>query len=305
MITLSNGHRIDFLMSSGALGFDGRGYPWERVLENIGLIQIPKNIAIVTKTLLFDHRKGNLRWYKPWDAVKFLGENGEVIKPFSVLRNPELIYGVVNAIGLTGPGILWWVEHCYPVIQRQGLRVIVSITGEKKEDVLEMVRLLNKLDAIIGIEFNASCPNTDPLDVKNIVGIFREIKTLSRHPLLLKIGYAQPYLKIVKELERIVEAVSINSVPWRFIFGDKPSPLAKYGGGGVSGKSAQSLTWLMGREIIRETKIPVAGPVWDFDDISRLRNFGFSAVAFGSVMLVHPAWPGKFINECRHRWAVI
>lgn len=29
MIELSNGHRFEFVAASGALAFDGRGWPWE------------------------------------------------------------------------------------------------------------------------------------------------------------------------------------------------------------------------------------------------------------------------------------
>lgn len=87
MIKLSNGRKLEFLVSSGALGYDGKGWPWEWPLRWAGLLR-PEEFTAVTKTLTLEPRKGNLRWYKPWDVLRPLG-NGNW----------------VNAIGLTNPGL--------------------------------------------------------------------------------------------------------------------------------------------------------------------------------------------------------
>ena len=84
--------------------------------------------------------------------------------------------------------------------------------------------------------------------------------------------------------EGIVEAIAINSVPWTYAFPDKRSPLARFGGGGVSGKIAQKWTWQLLEEIVRSSSIPVIGPSpWVYDDIQKLFDLGAKAVSFGSV----------------------
>ena len=69
MLTLSNGHSFTFMAASGALAFDGEGWPWEQPLRCLGLLD-PSLFTIVTKTLTRHPRKGNLRWYNPFRVVR-------------------------------------------------------------------------------------------------------------------------------------------------------------------------------------------------------------------------------------------
>ncbi|MFH1049010.1 MAG: hypothetical protein V1732_05105 [Patescibacteria group bacterium] len=302
MIELSNGHRIEFVAASGALAFDGRGWPWEWPLRWIGLLD-PRLFTIVTKTVLSVRRKGNLCWLAPWRVVKFISEEGNEIHPFAAIANPFRIGGVVNAIGLTGPGFEQWLKKDYPVIANLNYKAIVSITGEDGKNCVAMAKRLNGMENIVGIEFNASCPNTNPCLLENagmVIETCRSIKEVSAHPLILKLSYAQPYLKIAKETENVVEAISINSVPWRIIYPNKKSPLAKYGEGGVSGKVAQKYTWKMAAELAKETTTPVIGPsIWEFEDINRLRILGASAYHFGAIFLPCPWKPTRYIKKWR------
>lgn len=245
---------------------------------------------------------GNLRWSHPWDVVKFITKEGKEINPVIALMMPRLIEGVINAIGLTGPGIERWLQKDHPTIQRCGYKVIVFITGpEGGKGCVEMARKLNGLTNIVGIEFNASCPNTDPVLLENaemVVSNCYAIKEVTEHPLLLKLSYVQPYLQIAKKVEGIVEAISINTVPWKVIFGDKISPLAKYGGGGVSWKVAQPFIWKMISELARTTSIPIIGAtICEYEDIQRLKNLGASAYHFGTIFLPYPWRPTQYIRR--------
>ncbi len=301
MIELSNKHRFEFVVASGALAFDGRGWPWEWPLRWVGLLD-PHLFTIVIKTLLPERWKGNLRWSRPWNVVKFISKEGKEIHPVIAMARPCLIAGVINAIGLTGPGIERWLEKDYPIIQRCGYKVVVSITGpEGGKGCVEMARILNGLKNIVGIEFNASCPNTDPVLLENaemVVKNCHDIKEASEYPLWLKLSFVQPYLQIAKKVEGFVEAISINSVPWKAIFGDNPSPLAKYGGGGVSGKIAQPWTWKMVRDLAGETSIPVIGAsIWEYEDISKLKMLGALAYHFGTIFMPYPWKPTQFVRR--------
>lgn len=300
MIKLSNGHQFEFLAASGALAFDGRGWPWEWPLRWAGLID-PYLFTIVIKTLLPEPWKGNLRWRAPWRVLKFLSPQGEVIHPLLALLRPGLVGGLANAIGLTGPGFERWLKRDHPIIQRHGYKVIVSITGEEGKGCGEMARKLDGLTNIVGIEFNASCPNTDPALLENAEIVVRTchiIKEASELPLLLKLSFVQPYVKIANDLEGVVEAISINSVPWQVVYPDKESPLTRFGGGGVSGKNAQPFTWRMVSELSRKTKIPVIGSsVWEYEDIQRLKILGAFAFHFGAVFLPYPGRPTAYVKR--------
>ncbi len=300
MIKLSNGHQLEFVAASGALAFDGRGWLWEWPLRWLGLLD-PRLFTIIVKTLLPEKWQGNLRWSRPWQVVKFISEEGKEIHPVIALARPRLIAGVINAIGLTGPGIERWLEKDYPIIERFGYKVIVSITRERGQSCAEMVKRLNGLKNVVGVEYNGSCPNTDPVLLQNADMVAQnciEIKEKTDLPVLVKLSYAQQYLLIAKKLKGKVEAISINSVPWKVVYPDRESPLARYGGGGVSGPVAQPFIWQMISDLASNTSIPVIGAgIWGYKDIQRLEILGASAVHFGTIFLPRPWKPTGYVKR--------
>src|SRR5882672_8482445 len=121
MITFSNGHQVDFLAASGALGFTGDGYWWEQPFRRSGLLR-PEEFTIVTKTLTYLPKVGNLRWWAPWRCVRLLG-NGNV----------------VNSVGLSNPGYKQWLHESYNQVVRKGYKVIVSIAPTSLYEARNMV----------------------------------------------------------------------------------------------------------------------------------------------------------------------
>ncbi len=281
MIRLSNGHSFEFMAASGALAFDGRGWPWEWPLRWTGLLD-PSLFTIVVKTLTRHPRPGNLRWTHPWSVIK------------------NLRGGVVNAIGLTNGGIEWWLEVVAPTMPRH-YHIIVSLEGNDPGETVDMVHLL-KGQKIRGIELNLSCPNTESTSSRSTETMLQVCHTAAKaspFPVIAKLSYAHDYRTIVQGLKGSgIQAISINSIPWSVIYPGKKSPLAKFGGGGVSGKIAQPYTWEMIREIAKISKIPVIGPsVWDYEDIQKIFDLGASAVSFGSIFVSHPWKPTAWIKQ--------
>ncbi|MBF0493299.1 MAG: hypothetical protein HQM15_11055 [Deltaproteobacteria bacterium] len=286
MIQLSNGHSFEYVAASGALAYDGQGWPWEWPFRWLGLID-PSLFTIVTKTLTAQPKAGNLRWLHPWTCVKSLSK------------------GVVNAIGLTNPGLDWWLSHIAPRLKKlpySSYSLVCSITEDNPQILREMVLKLDSVP-IKAIEFNASCPNTHQEIHSNtqlVVKLARLLCQNSRHPIFIKLSATQDYLQIAKQLETQVQALAINSVPWSLIFPNQASPLQKLGGGGVSGKIAQKFTWKMVEELAGHTTIPVMGPgVWDYEDLATLRKLGAKAFSFGSIFMCYPWRPTSFIQMDR------
>ncbi|WP_306304871.1 dihydroorotate dehydrogenase [Piscicoccus intestinalis] len=95
--------------------------------------------AFVTKTVLADPRAGR-----------------------GTPRMAETASGMLNSIGLQGPGIDAFVEKDLAWLMSAGARVIVSIGGN---DPREFATVANRLaespafDACVGVEVNISCPN--------------------------------------------------------------------------------------------------------------------------------------------------
>lgn len=295
MITLSNGHEFEYMVASGALAYDGKGWPWERPLVAVGLIK-PQLFTVVTKTLTRLPRKGNLRWWKPWECVRSM-EGGSV----------------VNKVGLTNPGIDWWCNTIGPTVDSNKIPLAVSIDGNQHE-LVEMADMLNAFD-LVALEINASCPNTGhPMnDIRTVVDNVKAVKAVSRFPIIIKVSVAQDYCEIVEQLEDVAEAVALNSVPYEIAYrasGTK-SPLSslekKVGGGagGVSGKAAQKHNWAAVVDLALGTHaMPVIAPsIMNYDDIEAVRSLGARAFSFGAIHL--PSYPVLrkpwtiFTNPCK------
>ncbi|OHA28877.1 MAG: hypothetical protein A3E92_04350 [Candidatus Taylorbacteria bacterium RIFCSPHIGHO2_12_FULL_42_34] len=286
MITLSNGHTFRYMVASGALAFDGKGWLWERPLVWLGLIK-PELFTVVIKSLTRNPHVGNLRWWKPWTCVRLIPG------------------GSVNKVGLTNPGVEWWCREIGPKINFQKFPTAGSIFGDEKE-LVEMTEMLNRFD-LVALEVNVSCPNTGHAmeQAQMVIDSVKVVKRASRHPVIVKVSADQDYIAIARGLERTAEAVSLNSVPWRTVFTNgEQTPLWKLekqvggGGGGVSGKPAQKHNWQAVEALAKQGSLPVIGPsIMEFDDMEKLRRLGAKAIGFGAIHLRTPWKPTSFIKK--------
>ena len=286
MIKLSNGHAFEYMVASGALAFDGKGWPWERPLVWLGFIK-PELFTVVIKSLTRHPRVGNLRWWKPWSCVRLIPG------------------GAVNKVGLTNPGIEWWCENVGSKLDFKKFPIAGSIFGDEKE-LVEMARMLNPFD-LVALEVNVSCPNTGHAigQAKMVIECVKAVKRVSRHPIIVKVSADQDYLAIARGLRGTAEAIALNSVPWKTVFtDDEQTPLWKLekqvggGGGGVSGKPAQKHNWAAVKALAKLGSLPVIGPsVMEFEDMKILRTLGAQAIGFGSIHLRTPWKPTSFVRK--------
>ena len=76
-------------------------------------------------------------------------------------RMAETPSGMLNSIGLQGPGIDSFLAHDVLWLLEQKARVIVSIAGETVEEYSTLARKLRSVSGISAIEVNISCPNVE------------------------------------------------------------------------------------------------------------------------------------------------
>jgi dihydroorotate dehydrogenase (NAD+) catalytic subunit len=75
-------------------------------------------------------------------------------------RVHETAAGMINSIGLQGPGVAAWLSDELPAVLRTGARVVVSIWGTTVGDYERAAKmLLDAPDGVIAVEVNVSCPN--------------------------------------------------------------------------------------------------------------------------------------------------
>ena len=76
-------------------------------------------------------------------------------------RMAETPSGMLNSIGLQGPGIDTFLADDVPWLASQGARIIVSIAGETMEEYVSLARKLRGVNGISAVEVNISCPNVE------------------------------------------------------------------------------------------------------------------------------------------------
>ena len=76
-------------------------------------------------------------------------------------RMAETPSGMINSIGLQGPGIDEFLAHDLPWLVSQKARVIVSIAGETVEEYSTLARKVRSAPGISALEVNISCPNVE------------------------------------------------------------------------------------------------------------------------------------------------
>lgn len=76
-------------------------------------------------------------------------------------RMAETPSGMLNSIGLQGPGIDAFLADDIPWLLAQNTRIIISISGETVEEFSALARRLRSVSGIAAIEVNISCPNVE------------------------------------------------------------------------------------------------------------------------------------------------
>ena len=68
--------------------------------------------------------------------------------------------GMINSVGLQGPGVRKWLEEELPAVIATGATVVASIWGTTIEDYAKAAELLRDAPIeVVAVEVNVSCPN--------------------------------------------------------------------------------------------------------------------------------------------------
>ena len=237
------------------------------------------------------------------------------IAPFPSHGNPtprvaETASGMLNAIGLQGPGVEKFLhgEEYMPFLRRTGATVIVNIWGRSIADYQEVARRLEAdKSGIAALEITISCPNvkaggiafgTDPVLAKEVVAAVRDVTTL---PLITKLS---PNVSNIGEFARAVVAagsdmislintltgMAIDAESMRFKIANKT--------GGLSGPAVKPVALRMVYEASHAVDVPVIGMggICTGEDAVEFLLAGASAVAVGTAIFADPYAPLKVIK---------
>ena len=252
--------------------------------------------AFVTKTVLFDPRSGR-----------------------GTPRMAETPSGMLNSIGLQGPGIVAFVQNDLVWLRSVGARVLVSIAGNtagEYANVAAALRASAAFDAVVGVEVNISCPNVanrglvfacDPLSAAKVIALVRE-KLPRDIPIFAKLS---PDVTDIVEIARAcVKAgadglTMINTLLGMVIDTDLLRPQVAGVTGGLSGPGIRPVAvraiWQV-RAAMLEGRMPTVpiigvGGVCTGDDALQLVAAGASAIQVGTATFNDPTAPVRVKRE--------
>lgn len=228
-------------------------------------------------------------------------------------RVTETSAGMINSVGLQGPGIEIWLKEDLPRLIAIGARVVVSIWGRTVDDFRRAAEMLNDApEQIVAIELNVSCPNLhdrsrifghSPKATAEVV----EAASVAKRPLWAKLSPNVTDLVSIADAASAagVEAVTlINTVMGMSIDTETRSPRLGGRGGGLSGPAIHPVAVRAVYDVhsaLPELPIIGVGGVVHGVDAVELMLAGASAIQVGTATFADPRAPATVLRELT-RW---
>lgn len=271
------------LLASGTAGYGD---------ELAGHLDLAELGAVVTKSLA---------------AYEWAGNPAPRLHPAGV--------GMINAVGLQGPGVEHWLEHELPALTATGARVVASIWGRSVDDYRRAAEMLAAAPAeVVAVEVNLSCPN-----LEGRRGIFAHDPDLSAEVVGVSAVCGRPrWAKLSPNTDRIVdvatavaaagaEAVTlVNTVLGMVLDRHTLRPALGAGGGGLSGPGIHPVAVRAVYDVhAAAPDLPIVGVggVMSGWDAVELLAAGASAVQVGTASFADPRAAARIAAELR-AWAV-
>ena len=226
-------------------------------------------------------------------------------------RMAETPSGMLNSIGLQGPGIESFIDKDLAWLVDQGARPIVSIAGDSTGEYIELARRLRATGAVAALEVNISCPNVenrglvfacDPDSAARVIaGVRRE--TVPGVPVLAKL--TADVTDIVAVARACVDAGAdglslINTLLGLTIDANTLRPTLAGVTGGLSGPAMRPVALRCVYQVhaaIPDVPIVGIGGVRTGADALEFVAAGASAVQVGTAVFGDPHAPTRILQE--------
>ncbi|MGD9793122.1 MAG: dihydroorotate dehydrogenase [Acidimicrobiia bacterium] len=217
--------------------------------------------------------------------------------------------GMLNSIGLQGPGIERWLADELPVLA--GCRVVVSIWGRTVADYEAAATMLaDAPDNVVALEVNLSCPNLD-----GGRHLFAHDAGLTREVMAATAVFTRPrFAKLSAntiELPRIAtaageagaDAVTVANTMLGMVIDIEQRKLALGGGGGgLSGPAIHPIAVRAVFEVrAANPSLPIigVGGIASGRDAIEMIMAGANAVQVGTASFADPRAPARVLDEMR------
>ena len=277
---------------------------------NLGGLRMKNPVTVASGTFGFG------REYAEWiDLTKLGAVTCKGVRLDACPGNPqprvtEVRGGVLNAIGLQGPGVEGLAREGLPFLHALGVPAICNVWGRTVEEYAEVSRRLSAEPGCSAIELNVSCPNvheggaafgTDP---RTLAAVVRAARAATKLPLFVKLA---PNVPDVVPFARAAEsegadALSIsNTIPAMLIDVERRRPFLANVQGGLSGPALHPVAVRLVWQAAAAVRIPILGMggIVEPEDAIEFLCAGAIAVAVGTANFADPATPLRVVDGIR------
>jgi len=217
--------------------------------------------------------------------------------------------GMVNSIGLQGPGVAAWLADDLPPLLATGARVVASIWGRSVDEYGAAAGALAGAPAgVVAVEVNLSCPN-----LAGGAHLFAHDPTAAGEAIAATAACGRPrWAKLSPNTPDLVEVAGavadagaeavtlVNTVQATVPADDRRGPRFGGGGGGLSGPAIHPVAVRAVYECRgAHPSLPIvgAGGVVDVGSALDLLAAGAAAVQVGTATFADPGAPQKVLDQ--------
>ncbi len=274
---------------------------------DIAGIRMKNPVMVASGTFGYGPEYADLVDLNALGAIVVKGICLEACEGNDVPRMVEVRGGLINAIGLQGPGVNGFVKTYMPFLRQFDTPVIVNIWGHDEEEYEEVAARFDDVEGIAGLELNISCPNVKSggiafgTDLKMASDLIGRVRKRTRLPLIPKLApnVPQPGRFARAAEEAGADAVSlINTLPAMVIDIETRRPVLANRVGGLSGPAVHPVAVKQVWEAAQAVSIPVVGMggIETAEDALEFIIAGASAVAVGTANFTDPTTVTRVID---------
>lgn len=277
---------------------------------DLGGLRMRNPVAVASGTFGFGREYAGLVDLKRLGAVACKGVRMAPCQGNPQPRIAEVPGGMLNSIGLQGPGVKGFARSALPFLRSLGVPAICNVWGETEEEYAEVCAALSAEEGVGALELNVSCPNvrsggasfgTDPAVLSRVVAGAR---AATRLPLFVKLAPNVPDIAVFARAARDAgaDALSVcNTVPAMKIDVERRRPFLANIQGGLSGAAIHPVAVRLVWQCVRAVDIPVMGMggIFTPEDALEFLCAGATAVAVGTANFVDPSTPLRVVDGIR------
>ncbi len=265
----------------------------------IGSLTLQNPVTVASGTFGYGVEYSQLIDLNQLGAVVVKGIRLQPVRGNPPPRTVEVTSGLINAIGLQGPGVDGFISKYWPFLKVLKVPTIINIWGTTVEEYAEVARRFDDLGGVGALELNVSCPNIKEggaqfgTDVKLLGQVVAACRKVTKLPLITKMSpnvvSIAPYAQAAEAAGS--DALSImNSFPAMAIDIQARRPRLANVTGGLTGPAIKPIAIKLVWEAAKVVKIPIIGMggIQTAEDAVEFMLAGATAVAIGTANFYEP-----------------